>query len=141
MSCEGRFKHFCTAIGGSASLGAAFPDGAQALRDVQEIARNQAPPAPAPVAADTDLATRMQSLSASARETEAETKTVLLFTLMRDQFGIAPPAHGRRAKDGIQVPRREATYGYAAVWNTLQAIADAIPLPELAEAVADQWCC
>ena len=80
MSCEGRFKHFCAAVG--ASLGAMLGDGAQALVDIQEIARSRAPEKPTPVPADADLATRMRGLSAQARETEAEAKTVALFRLM-----------------------------------------------------------
>ena len=131
MSCEGRFKHFCAAVG--ASLGATLGDGAQALVDIQEIARSRAPEKPTPVPANADLPTRMRGLSAQARETEAEAKTVALFRLMREQHGIDPPAHGKRVRDGVQVPRREATYGYAAVWDVLQAVTNHTPLPPVAE--------
>lgn len=91
-----------------------------------------------PAAAATTLLTIFDTARAQARPQQAalrqlaEAKTRLLFTWMQ-QCGFRPPTHSASG-----LPKPDAQFGYAALYDTLHALARGTPLPALAVQVAAQ---
>lgn len=121
MSCTHSYKTFRThaaVTGPGTAAAAAFGSpaaAAEALERLFQAARNQ------------PLPTHPQLRKAATSLAEAQTHA--LFAHMQT-LGIKPPAH---AQSGL--PKKDAQLGYAAVFQTLQAITKGKPLPPLATAL------
>ena len=97
----------------AATLGEAFgsaPAAESALEEIFDRARRQAP---------TDR----------GAQTLAEAQTRALFKIMQER-GSAPPTHSATG-----LPKKDAQFGYAALYQTLTALRDGKPLPTVAAAV------
>ncbi len=105
----------------------------EVLEETYRIARSRAPAMPD----GADARSRLARIRAQAADRAAEDATVALFTFLRDQHRIPAqqlPAHGR-GRAGVPLPKREALYGYAAVWEAIQAAEQGRELPALAHEV------
>jgi len=80
-----------------------------------------------------DRARRQANTGDKAAQTMAEAQTRALFKIMRER-GISPPTH---AADGL--PKKDAQFGYAAMYQTLAALRDNKPLPNVAAKVQREF--
>lgn len=132
MSCERSRAAYHARIAADSGVATAFggvSEAEQALGEIYAVARAQAG---RKLAAREGDQSRLAQLRAQAEDQQAADATRALFADMRDRFGLRPPAH---AASGL--PRKEAQYGYAAVYRTLQAIVQRLALPDLARQVRD----
>jgi len=138
MSCEGSRRVYYAQQGAISIVTTAFggtaADAAQALDEIFAVARAQAAQQIAMRRADTGAGPqgRIAALRARAEDAQAEQDTRALFAEMRDRYGLRPPVH---SPSGL--PRKDAQYGYAAVYRTLKAILAGVALPALAQQVRD----
>src|SRR6266545_4302510 len=119
MSCEKNRGAFVAHVTGSGSLAAqAFggPDEAgAAMETIFDTARGQAATGSAP------------------QQKIAEAKTRMLFDWMR-RSGFKPPAHSASG-----LPKADAQFGYAAMYDTLVSLRDGKPLPALATQIVETF--
>lgn len=115
MSCEGHRRQFFETLSGPnsplAELFGSSTEAVAALEQIFNTARAQAP----------------RSDKVQLRQAEAGTRA--LFAQMQ-ALGIKPPTHSASG-----LPKRDAQYGYAAVYQTLDAIRKRAALPGLARAI------
>jgi hypothetical protein len=76
-----------------------------------------------------DRARRQADTGDKGKQTLAEAQTRALFKIMRER-GVTPPTH---SGDGL--PRKDAQFGYAAMYQTLVALRDQKSLPAVAASV------
>jgi MoxR-like ATPase len=161
MSCEGKLGAACAAMlggGASSALSRAFngdaTEATAVLEETYRVARSQAAARLAPPG--NGAPARLARMKAEGADRAAEDATVAFFTYLRDVHHLSAqqlPAHGR-GRNGVPLPKGDAQHGYAAVWETIQAIEQGKPLPALAQQVraarqshtrtvtslsADQW--
>ena len=131
MSCEGSQGAFFGHQGGAAAVAGAFggtaADAAQALDEIFSVARAQA----VQQLADRGAVSGRAAVRAQAEDGRAELATKALFAEMKT-LGLKPLTHSPTG-----LPKKDAQYGYAAVYGTLKAIRERTALPTLAQEVRD----
>ena len=119
MSCEKNRGAFVAHVAGGGSAAAQAFGGANdagaALETIFDTARAQAAP------------------SNLAQQTLATAKTRLLFEWMK-RSGFTPPTH---SPSGL--PKADAQFGYAAMYDTIAALRDGKALPALAAQIVDSF--
>lgn len=133
MSCDGNRSVFHSQVcggGGSGPVAASF--GAVSEQEMAKRLTETFGPAAAAEAALEEIFDRARRQAATGdkmQQTMAAAQTRALFKMMRER-GITPPSH---AADGL--PKKDAQFGYAAMYQTLTALRDQKPLPTLAAKV------
>lgn len=122
MSCEeNRIRYFeKVSVSGGALAGAlgGETEARAALEQIFNTARND----------DAVLRSPLQQHRAAAR-------TLQLFEEMERAHGLSRPTH---SKQGVRLPRRDAQFGYQAVYDTIEAARTGKALPDVAVRVLQQ---
>ena len=130
MSCETSRAAYHARRAAEPAVAAAFGGSAEATRALDEIFAVARAQAERQIAARSDDGGRIATLRALAEDRRAEQDTRALFAHMQECYGLKPPVHSASG-----VPRKDAQYGYAAIYRTLQAILAGTALPELARQI------
>ena len=122
MSCEeNRFKYFEKVAASGGALANALggePEARAVLEQIFNTARNDG----------ADMRSPLQQHRAAGR-------TLQLFEEMEQRHGLSRPTHSRQ---GMRLPRRDAQFGYQAVYDTIEATRTGKPLPDVAVRVLQQ---
>jgi MoxR-like ATPase len=122
MSCEeNRFKYFEKVASTGGPLASALggePEARAVLEQIFNTARN-----------DGSL------IRSPLQQRRAAGRTLQLFEEMEQRHGLSRPTH---SKQGMRLPRRDAQFGYQAVYDTIEAARTGKPLPDVAVRVLQQ---
>ena len=122
MSCEeNRFRYFERVAASGGALAGALGGEAEAKAVLEQIFNT----------ARSDGA----NVKSPLQQNKAAGRTLQLFEEMEQRHGLARPTHSTK---GMRLPRRDAQFGYQAVYDTIEAARTGKVLPDVAVRVLQQ---